>query len=133
MKRSAAREQAFKLLYSLQIQNNEELQEKIDIYIENNEITDKQAQDYISKVAKGVSEHKEEIEDLIRKNLKKGWELSRVAKIDLVLLKLAIYEIKYNDLPYKVGINETIELAKKYGLDNSHVFINGVLANVIKM
>ena len=133
MKRSAAREQAFKLLYSLQIQNNEELQEKIDIYIENNEITDKQAQDYISKVAKGVSEHKEEIEDLIRKNLKKGWELSRVAKIDLVLLKLAIYEIKYNDLPYKVGINETIELAKKYGLDNSHVFINGVLAHVIKM
>lgn len=133
MKRSAAREEAFKLLYSLQIQNNEELQEKIDIYIENNEITDQQAQNYIRDVAKGVNEHKEEIEELIRKNLKKGWELSRVAKIDLVLLKLAIYEIKYNDLPYKVAINETIELAKKYGLDNSHVFINGVLANVIKM
>lgn len=133
MKRSAAREQAFKLLYSLQIQNSEDLQEKIDIYIQNNEIVDKQVQDYITNIAIGVKENNEEIEDLIRKNLKKGWDISRVAKIDLVLLKLAIYEIKYNDLPYKVAINETIELAKKYGEDNSHIFINGILANVIKM
>lgn len=133
MKRSAAREQAFKLLYSLQIQNNEELQEKIDIYLENNEITDKQAQEYICNIAKGVNENKEEIEGLIRKNLKKGWDISRVSKIDLVLLKLAIYEMKYNDLPYKVAINETVELAKRYGLDNSHIFINGILANIIKM
>lgn len=133
MKRSAAREQAFKLLYSLQIQNSEDLQEKIDIYIQNNEIVDKQVQDYITNIAIGVKENNEEIEELIRKNLKKGWDISRVAKIDLVLLKLAIYEIKYNDLPYKVAINETIELAKKYGVDNSHIFINGILANVIKM
>lgn len=133
MKRSVAREQAFKLLYSLQIQNSEDLQEKIDIYIQNNEIDEQQAKDYIANIAIGVSKNNEEIEELIRKNLKKGWDISRVAKIDLVLLKLAIYEIKYNNLPYKVAINETIELAKKYGVDNSHIFINGVLANVIKM
>lgn len=133
MKRSVVREQAFKLLYSLQIQNSEDLQEKIDIYIQNNEIDEQQAKDYIANIAIGVSKNNEEIEELIRKNLKKGWDISRVAKIDLVLLKLAIYEIKYNNLPYKVAINETIELAKKYGVDNSHIFINGVLANVIKM
>lgn len=133
MKRSAAREQAFKLLYSLQIQNSDELQEKVDIFIQNNEITNKEAQEYIYNIATGVKANKEEIESLISKNLKKGWDISRVSKIDLVLLKLAIYEIKYNDLPYKVAINEIVELAKKYSGDNSHIFINGILANVIKM
>jgi len=133
MNRSAAREQAFKLLYSLQIQNSDELKEKIDLYIQNNDIENEQMKTYISNIANGVKDNNSEIENIISQNLKEGWEISRVSKIDLVLLKLAIYEIKYNNLPYKIAINETIELAKKYGSDNSHIFINGVLANVIKM
>ena len=52
--------------------------------------------------------------------------------MDLAILKLAIYEIKYNDIPYKVAINEAVELAKKYGEDKSKNFVNGILASVVK-
>ena len=58
--------------------------------------------------------------------------MQRISKINIALLKLSIYEILYADVPYKVAINEVIELAKKYGEDNSAPFINGVLANVVK-
>ena len=69
---------------------------------------------------------------LISQNLKEKWDISRVSKVNLALLKLAIYEIIFNKLPYKVVVNEVVELAKKYGDDNSANFINGILANIIK-
>ena len=68
----------------------------------------------------------------IETNLKKEWKIDRIAKIDLAILKLAIYEIKYKDIPFKVVINEAVELAKKYGEDSSKNFVNGVLASVVK-
>ena len=95
MKRSAAREEAFKLLYSLEVQK-ENLDEQLEMYFENEEITEREIKDY------------------------------------LVLLKLAIYEILYTETPYKVAINEAIEIAKKYGDDNSPNFVNGILASVVK-
>ena len=132
MNRSAIRELAFKLIYSLEIQKNESIDEQIDLYIEAGEITDTKAITYIKDTIKGIEEHKDEILRLIEKNLKADWEISRVSKIDLSLLKLAIYEIKYTDIPYKVAINEAVELAKKYGEDTSKNFVNGILASVIK-
>ena len=65
-------------------------------------------------------------------NLKSDWKIERISKIDLAILKIAIYEIKYKDIPFKVGINEAVELAKKYGEDNSKNFVNGILASIVK-
>ena len=67
----------------------------------------------------------------IEKNLKSDWKIERISKIDLVILKLAIYEIKYKNLPFKVVINEAVELAKKYGEDSSKNFVNGILASIV--
>ena len=75
---------------------------------------------------------KSELLELIEKNLKADWKLERISKVDLSLLKLAIYEIKYKNLPYKVVINEVVELAKKYGEDQSKNFVNGILASIVK-
>ncbi|MNS88898.1 hypothetical protein D3C72_1228910 [compost metagenome] len=69
---------------------------------------------------------------MISKNLKADWDINRISKVNSSLLKLAIYEIKYKNIPYKVVINEVVELSKKYGDDNSKGFINGVLASIIK-
>ena len=132
MNRSAIREQAFKLIYSLEIQKQGKLEEQINLYIESNEITDKDAQEYIKDAILGIEKNKEEIIKKIEKNLKAGWKLDRISKIDLSILKLAIYEIKYKEIPFKVVINEAVELAKKYGEDSSKNFINGILASVVK-
>lgn len=137
MNRSAIREKAFELIYSLEIQkhdkslNKNDLQEAVDLYIENNEITDKNAKEYIIDAVLGIENNKENIVDQIEKNLKKDWKIDRISKIDLAILKLAIYEIQYKELPFKVVINEAVELAKKYGEDSSKNFVNGVLASIV--
>ena len=131
MNRSAIREQAFKLIYSLEIQEREELEEKIELFIENNNLKDPKARKYIKDVVFGIEKNSEEIKDLIIKNLKANWKIERISKIDLAILKLAIYEIKYTETPFKVVINEAVELAKKYGEDTSKNFINGILASIV--
>ena len=132
MKRSAIRELTFRLIYSLEIQKAENLEEQIELYLECNEVEDEEAQEYIKDAILGINEHIEEIQELIEKNLKADWKIDRISKIDLSLLKLAIYEIKYKEIPYKVAINESLELAKKYGEETSKNFINGILASVVK-
>ncbi|MBD9158261.1 MAG: transcription antitermination factor NusB [Clostridiales bacterium] len=132
MNRSEMREQAFKIMYSLEIQKNENLEEQLGLYIESNEIKDESAIEYIKDAVLGIEENKKEILANIEKNLKKDWKIERISKIDLVILKLAIYEITYKEIPYKVVINEAVELAKKYGEDNSKNFVNGILASIVK-
>lgn len=131
MNRSQIRELAFKLLYQIEIQK-EITKEDIELFLENNDINSKQAQEYIEDVVYGIGEVSKEILSMISDNLKQDWEIERVSKVNLALLKLAIYEIKYKELPYKVVINEVVELAKKYGEETSHSFINGILASVVK-
>ena len=131
MNRSAAREETFKLLYSLEIQK-ENLKEQTEIYLENEEISDEKTKEYINSIVEGIENNITEIEKKISENLKKDWKIERISKIDLVLLKLAIYEIIYTETPYKVVINEVVELAKKYGDDTSPNFINGILASIVK-
>ena len=111
---------------------NENLEEQVELYLESNEILDQNAIEYIKDAVFGIEENKEEIIKKIEKNLKEDWKIERISKIDLVILKLAIYEIKYKELPYKVVINEAVELAKKYGEDNSKNFVNGILASIVK-
>ena len=132
MNRSAIRENAFKLIYSLEIQKTENLEEQIDLFFESNNIKDEQAKKYIKDVIFGINENLEEILKDIEQNLKEDWKLNRISKMDLSILKLAIYEIKYNEIPYKVAINEAVELAKKYGEDKSKNFVNGILASIVK-
>lgn len=134
MTRTETRQIAFELLYSLEIQKTEasEQKEQINLFLEGQDIQDKKVKDYAIDMINGIEENKEEIQSLISQNLKEKWDISRISKINITLLKLAIYEIVYKKLPYKVVVNEVVELAKKYGDDNSPSFINGVLANVIK-
>ncbi|MEI3435049.1 MAG: transcription antitermination factor NusB [Clostridia bacterium] len=132
MNRTEMRENAFKLIYSLEIQKVENVQEQINLYFESNNITDEEAKKYIANAVNGIEEHQEEILKDIETNLKEEWKLSRISKMDLTILKLAIYEIKFTDVPYKVSINEAVELAKKYGEDKSKNFVNGILASVVK-
>ena len=132
MKRTEAREEAFKLLYSLQLMKEEEIEEQIELYVNQNEITDQEAIKYINDIITGTNKENENLEKMISENIKTEWDINRISKIDLTLLKLGIYEIVYSKLPYKVVINEVVELAKKYGDDSSKSFINGVLASIIK-
>lgn len=132
MKRSAIRELTFRLVYSLEIQKTDDLEEQIELYLQCNDVEDNEAKEYIKDAVIGIKEYNMEIQGLIEKNLKADWKIDRISKIDLSLLKLAIYEIKYKKIPYKVAINECLELAKKYGEDTSRNFINGVLASVVK-
>ena len=131
MNRTAIREKAFKLIYSLEIQKYNSLQEQIDLYFESENIVDLEAKEYIQDAVLGIEDNKKEIVELIEKNLKSDWKIERISKIDLAILKLAIYEIKYKDIPFKVVINEAVELAKKYGEDTSKNFVNGILASVV--
>lgn len=134
MTRTEIRQLAFELLYSLEIQKTEkqEYEEQIDIFLQEQNAEQSKAKDYIMQTSYGILEHQEEILTLISQNLKEKWEISRISKVNLVLLKLAVYEIIYAKLPYKVVVNEVVELAKKYGDDTSPSFINGILANIIK-
>ena len=131
MNRSKARDLAFKLLYQIEIQkelNNED----IELFFENNDINSEEAKGYIKDIVNGINLNSKDIIELISKNLKDDWNIERVSKVNLALLKLAIYEIKYSKLPYKVVINEVVELAKTYGEETSKTFVNGILASVVK-
>ncbi len=89
--------------------------------------------DYAIGCAKGVKEHEKEINAKISENLKKGWKISRISKVSLALLRLAVYEILYrDDVPTSVSINEAVELSKKYTVKEDTSFINGVLGSVAK-
>ena len=131
MNRTAIRESAFKLIYSLEIQKQNDLKEQINIYFESENIENKEAKEYIEDAVLGIENHKKDIVGLIEKNLKSDWKIDRISKIDLSILKLAIYEIQYKNIPFKVVINEAVELAKKYGEDSSKNFVNGILASIV--
>ena len=132
MNRSEIREQAFKLMYSMEIQQDENLDEQVELFLESNSITDKNAIEYIKDAVFGIEKNDKEILDEISKYLKSDWKIDRISKIDLTILKLAIYEIKYKNIPFKVVINEAVELAKKYAETSSKNFINGILASIVK-
>lgn len=131
MQRSAMRELAFKLVYEIEMQK-ENTEEQFEIFIENNEIKDEKVVSYLKDIKQGIESNRVEIEKLIENNLKENWSLNRISKINLSLIEIAIYEMIYKDIPYKVAINEVVELAKKYADDSAPMFINGILASIVK-
>ena len=96
MNRSSMRELAFKAMYGMEIQK-EYTKEQLELFLEDNEITDEVAVEYITSVYEGIEKNKEEILDLISKNLKRDWTIDRISKVNLAILKIAIYEIKFNE------------------------------------
>lgn len=132
MNRSEMRENAFKLLYSLEITKPDDVQEQIELYLESNNIEDEKAKTYINETINGIKINQDDILKNIEINLKEDWKLSRISTIDLSILEIAIYEIKYTEVPYKVSINEAVELAKKYSDDSVRKIINAVLDKILK-
>ena len=126
--RRSAREQAFILLFEMCFCQDDF---SIDLVKENAlDSRDVEFCDYAEKVALGVNEHKDELDEVIASHLKKGWKISRLSKVSLAVLRLAIYEMKYEeDVPFSVSINEAVELSKKFSIDESS-FVNGVLGAI---
>ena len=131
MKRTETREQAFKLIYSIEIQKNMD-EEQVELFMQEHGIDEQQEVDYVKEIFNGIKQNKEEIVNLIQNNLKEKWSVDRISKIDFAILEIAIFELVFSKLPYKVVINEAVELAKKYGEDNSKSFVNGILASIVK-
>ena len=124
MNRKEYREAAFSLLFSYDFRSDEIPEDFYISYLSENEIKDDL---YLKKVFFGVINQKEKIDDIISKNLS-NWNIQRLSKVTLVILRLAIYEMsECDDIPFVVSINEAVELAKKFDEQSSSKFVNGIL------
>ena len=131
MSRKQIREQIFKILFCIDFHNREEIEEQIQLSME--ELGEEKEKDlnYIREKIHSIVEHIDEIDNLINENTEK-WKTTRIAKAELTILRLAVYEMKCeDDIPVSVAINEAVELAKVYGADNGAGFVNGVLAKLV--
>jgi N utilization substance protein B len=128
LSRSEAREQAFMLLFSRSF-----VQEPLeDTLADAEELFEGGVCDYARVVVMGIEAVQDEIDADIARFLKKGWSLSRISRTSLTILRLAVYEIKFLDsIPDSVSVNEAVELAKKYTIDESG-FVNGILGAFIR-
>lgn len=128
MSRRELREQIFKMLFRIEFHESEEMAEQLQLFLEEESKADEQEEAYIQNKYERIVEHLEEIDTAINEK-STGWKTTRMGKVDLSLMRLAVYEILFDeDIPAGVAINEAVELAKRYGTDDSASFINGVLA-----
>jgi len=129
MGRKKDREKAFQLIYQTEI-NKDDFREQLDYFFKENQMSEDSV-DYITDVVSGVNIITDEIVRTLEKYLTSSWKLDRISKVDLAILRLGYFEIKYrSDVPKSAAINEAVELAKAYGSDSSGKFINGILANI---
>ena len=133
LSKSEIRELTFKYVFStFFLRDKKDLTKKeLENFFDINEI-DEKYHDEIHKTIYVIQDHYTYIHESIKKNLKSDWQIERLSKIDISILFLAIAEMIYEKLPYKIAINEAVELAKKYGTDTSPKFVNGVLASIVK-
>ncbi len=142
MTRRKIRETVFKILFGIEFNEKSEIKEQAELEISNASLyDDEQALDaldmseedvaYITDRVLDVVSHIEEIDETIE-SISKGWRLSRIGKAELAILRLAVYEIKYDDdIPVKVAINEAVELAKIYCDEEAKSFINALLGKLV--
>ena len=131
MTRREIREQVFKMLFRVEFYNQEEMSEQIALCEDDACSWKEKDKTYIFEKVEKISEKLEEIDAKIN-DVSEGWKTGRMGKVDLTLIRLAVYEMLYEeDVPAKVAINEAVELAKQYGTDNSPSFVNGVLAKLV--
>ena len=133
MKRRELREHVFQLLFRVEFNSSEEMDEQVNMYfdgVREEETLSEKDETYITEKYKKIVEKIPEIDDMMNASAK-GWKTSRMGRVDLTILRLAVYEMKFDeDIPEKVAINEAVELSKKFGGDESPAFINGVLAKI---
>lgn len=128
MTRKQAREEAFILVFEKEFNDNG-IEDILEAAAEARDLV---SDDYINTVFKGVYEHLEELDSLISES-SVGWNIKRISKTALCIMRLAIFEIKYlEDIPVSVSINEAVELCKKYATENDASFVNGILSTVAK-
>lgn len=131
MTRRALRENIFKMLFRVEFHEADEMNDQLALFEEQLEGLKEADLAYIKEKTTEVIAHLKEIDDQINEKAI-GWKTSRMGKVDLSIIRLAIYEIQHDDeVPKKVAINEAVELAKKFGTDESPAFINGVLAKFV--
>ncbi|HIV34478.1 MAG TPA: transcription antitermination factor NusB [Candidatus Blautia intestinigallinarum] len=132
MGRSKIREHIFKLLFMSQFNETEEMPQQLAMYFEELEELGESDRNYMEEKYRQIISHLEEIDALLNE-ISKGWKTSRMARVDLTALRLSVYELKYEpEIPTKVSINEAVELAKKYGGEDSFSFVNGILGKAAK-
>ncbi len=131
MNRREIREQIFKMLFQAEFYESGEMDEQIRISMDELEETNEGKRNYIEQKLRRIYSLREEIDALINEKAT-GWKTGRMAKVDLTLIRLAVYEIRYEeDIPAGVAINEAVELAKVYSSDGAPSFVNGVLAKLV--
>lgn len=131
MSRREIREQIFKLLFRAEFYEGEELEEQCQLFFEELGQEDAKDTEYIRSKYEDVLGHITEIDAMVNE-VAQGWKTSRMGKVDLTLIRLAVYEMKFEeDVPQGVAINEAVELAKSYGTDDSSSFVNGILAKLV--
>lgn len=133
MNRSELRENIFKLLFVGEFNRKEEMPEQLSLYfdtLEGEQELSGKDQKYMQEKYQHICDHLESIDELLNR-LSSGWKTSRMSKVDLNILRLAVYEMKYDaDIPVGVAINEAVEIAKRFGGEESASFINGILGKV---
>ena len=130
MGRKYARESAMKLLYKMEI-NSDFSESAIEIFLDNFNFDYGETM-YIENVIETIIENLDTVDKYIGNNIE-GWEINRLAKVDLSILRIAIYEMLYRtDIPVQVSINEAIEISKKYSTEESSRFINGILGGFVR-
>jgi len=130
MTRHEIREEIFKGLFQANFYEGEDVDQQFDTYFEDAGPYPEKDAEYIKTKSRDVVDHIDEIDKVIN-DTSDGWKTTRMPKVDLTIMRLAVYEIKIEELPFGVAINEAVELAKEYGEDSSPAFINGVLAKVV--
>lgn len=132
MSRTELREHIFRMLFRIEFNSAEEMKEQEGFYFDELEEATGKDQEYILDKYRAIVEKKEEIDALLNE-VSEGWKTSRMNRVDLTIMRLAVYEIKWDeDVPTGVAINEAVELAKKYSSDDGPSFVNGILAKVVK-
>ncbi len=133
MNRREARKNAFYLVFQIDFHQQEEFDETKTLFFEQKEeVVEQNEKEFILKEAEGTKTHLAEIDEMISKNSKR-WAKERISKVDLAILRLAIYEICFSqEIPSSVAINEAIELAKEFSTEEAPAFINGVLGSIVK-
>ena len=132
MTRSELREHVFKMLFQIEFNDSADMPDHVKNYFETLEDAREQDKDYIQRKYEAVASCVEEIDGLLN-DAAKGWTTSRMSKVDLTILRLAVYEMKWDDdVPEGVAINEAVELAKRFGGDSSSSFVNGILGKLAK-
>lgn len=132
MVRSKLREHVFKMLFQIEFNDAEDMCERLRNYFELLEDAADKDREYIQAKYEAVAARVPEIDSMLNE-IAKGWKTSRMSKVDLTVLRLAVYEMKWDeDIPEGVAINEAVELAKRFGGENSSSFVNGILGKLAK-